>query len=64
MGVFERYLTIWVGGAISVGVGLGSLFPAFCFPAKLLELEMTKFRMKLKIQIESAFGRPSAGFRR
>ena len=27
MGVFERYLTIWVGGAISVGVGLGSLFP-------------------------------------
>ena len=28
MGVFERYLTIWVGGAISVGVGLGSLFPA------------------------------------
>ena len=28
MGVFERYLTIWVGGAISVGVGLGSFFPA------------------------------------
>ena len=27
MGVFERYLTIWVGGAISVGVGLGSFFP-------------------------------------
>ena len=27
MGVFERYLTIWVGGASSVGVGLGSLFP-------------------------------------
>ena len=28
MGVFERYLTIWVACAISVGVGLGSLFPA------------------------------------
>ena len=28
MGVFERYLTIWVACAISVGVSLGSLFPA------------------------------------
>ena len=28
MGVFERYLTIWVGCAISLGVSLGSLFPA------------------------------------
>ncbi len=27
MGVFERYLTIWVAGAISVGVCLGSFFP-------------------------------------
>ena len=28
MGLFERYLTFWVAGAISIGVGLGSLFPA------------------------------------
>ena len=28
MGVFERYLTIWVACAISLGVSLGSLFPA------------------------------------
>ena len=27
MGLFERYLTFWVAGAISIGVGLGSLFP-------------------------------------
>jgi len=28
MGVFERYLTIWVGLCIVVGIGLGYLFPA------------------------------------
>ena len=27
MGIFERYVTIWVAGAISIGVGLGSFFP-------------------------------------
>ncbi len=27
MGLFERYLTVWVGLAIVVGIGLGSVFP-------------------------------------
>ncbi|WP_417782783.1 ACR3 family arsenite efflux transporter [Terasakiella pusilla] len=36
MGLFERYLTLWVGLAIVVGVGLGSVFPSgFAFVAKL-----------------------------
>lgn len=29
MGIFERYLSVWVGLAILAGVLLGSLFPAF-----------------------------------
>jgi ACR3 family arsenite transporter len=28
MGIFERYLTYWVGLCIVAGVGLGYLFPA------------------------------------
>lgn len=28
IGFFERYLSVWVGGSIIVGVGLGFLFPA------------------------------------
>lgn len=36
MGLFERYLTLWVGLAIVVGVGLGSVFPTgFAFVASL-----------------------------
>ena len=27
MGLFERYLSIWIGMAIVVGVGLGAWFP-------------------------------------
>ena len=27
MGLFERYLSIWVAIAIVIGIGLGSLFP-------------------------------------
>ncbi|MCA9473113.1 MAG: ACR3 family arsenite efflux transporter [Nitrospira sp.] len=29
MGFFERYLTLWVGSCIVIGIGLGHLFPAF-----------------------------------
>jgi ACR3 family arsenite transporter len=28
MGIFERYLSVWVGLAILAGVALGNLFPA------------------------------------
>lgn len=28
MGVFERYLTLWVGAAIAAGIALGAAFPA------------------------------------
>ena len=28
MGIFERYLTVWVGLSIVAGVGLGYLFPS------------------------------------
>ena len=28
MGIFERYLSIWVGLSIVVGVALGRLFPS------------------------------------
>ncbi|KGM06497.1 Arsenical-resistance protein ACR3 [Methylophaga thiooxydans] len=28
MGFFERYLSVWVGGSILAGIGLGVLFPA------------------------------------
>ena len=27
MGLFERYLSVWIGLAIVVGVGLGAWFP-------------------------------------
>ena len=36
MGLFERYLTLWVGGAIALGIALGSLLPeAFRLVASL-----------------------------
>jgi ACR3 family arsenite transporter len=28
MGIFERFLTLWVAGAIASGIALGALFPA------------------------------------
>ncbi|MFV1978999.1 MAG: ACR3 family arsenite efflux transporter [Myxococcota bacterium] len=40
MGVFERYLTLWVAAAITAGIGLGALFPgAF---AVLADLEVAR----------------------
>ena len=34
MGVFERYLSVWVGLAMAIGVGMGILFPGiFTFAA-------------------------------
>lgn len=31
MGLFERYLSLWVAIAIVTGAALGSVFPAFFF---------------------------------
>ena len=51
MGVFERYLTIWVGGAISVGVGLGSLFPAAFTQVAALEYAGVNFVVAILIWV-------------
>lgn len=29
MGVFERYLTLWVALCMGLGIGLGKLFPPY-----------------------------------
>jgi arsenite transporter len=38
MGLFERYLSLWVGSAIAVGVGLGLAFPSAFEVVSRLEL--------------------------
>ena len=43
MGLFERYLTFWVAGAMSIGVGLGSLFPAIFNQAAVFEYAGVNF---------------------
>ena len=49
MGVFERYLTLWVAAAITAGIGLGSLFPvAFEF---LADLEIARVNLVVAILI-------------
>ena len=49
MGVFERYLTLWVAAAITAGIGLGSLFPVvFEF---LADLEIARVNLVVAILI-------------
>lgn len=49
MGMFERYLSLWVGLAIAIGVGLGTLFPnAFGFIAGL---EVAKVNLVIALLI-------------
>lgn len=38
MGVFERYLTVWVGLGILVGVGLGLVMPSVFQAVAALEI--------------------------
>ena len=38
MGIFERFLTIWVALGIAAGVGLGLLMPGLFQAVALLEL--------------------------
>ncbi len=49
MGIFERYLTIWVAGAITAGVSLGMLFP-YAFSV-LAELEIAHVNLVVAVLI-------------
>ncbi len=47
--VFERYLSIWVGGCILVGIGIGWLFPAF--PALLNRAQLAHVSIPVAVLI-------------
>ena len=49
MSVFERYLTIWVGLCILVGVALGTLFPGIFL--LLSELEYARVNLLIALLI-------------
>ena len=49
MNLFERYLTVWVGLAIIVGIGLGQLFPA-AFTA-LASMEVAKVNLPIAVLV-------------
>ena len=49
LGIFERYLTIWVAGAITAGVSLGMLFP-YAFSV-LAELEIAYVNLVVAVLI-------------
>jgi ACR3 family arsenite transporter len=49
MGVFERYLTLWVAAAITAGIGLGSLFPGVF--ELLADLEVARVNLVVAILI-------------
>ena len=51
MGLFERYLTFWVAGAISIGVGLGSLFPAIFYQVAEFEYASVNFIVAILIWV-------------
>ena len=51
MGLFERYLTFWVAGAISIGVGLGSLFPAIFYQVAEFEYAGVNFIVAILIWV-------------
>jgi ACR3 family arsenite efflux pump ArsB len=49
MNLFERYLTLWVGLAIIVGIALGQLFPqTFAFIAAL---EVAKVNLPVAVLV-------------
>ena len=47
MGLFERYLSVWIGLAIVTGVGLGTLFPDAAASIALLK----RMRINQKIDV-------------
>ncbi len=49
MGVFERYLTVWVFLCIAVGIGLGQLFPGFFHFVGRLEVAQINLPVALMI---------------
>ena len=51
MGLFERYLTFWVAGAISIGVGLGSLFPVIFYQVAEFEYAGVNFIVAILIWV-------------
>ncbi|MCP3985624.1 MAG: arsenical-resistance protein, partial [bacterium] len=49
MGIFERYLTLWVATAIAAGIALGALLPgAFGF---LADLEIARVNLVVAVLI-------------
>ncbi len=38
MSVFERYLSLWVGACMILGIAVGKLFPAFVAEVRRMEL--------------------------
>ena len=49
MGLFERYLSVWVAAAIVIGIALGQLLPAF--PEALSKLEVAQVSIPVAILI-------------
>lgn len=49
MGLFERYLSLWVAGCIVVGIGLGQLFPNVFFALAGLEYANVNFPVAILI---------------
>ncbi|MEO0425519.1 MAG: arsenical-resistance protein, partial [Pseudomonadota bacterium] len=49
MGVFERYLSVWVGLCIVAGLALGSLFPALF--QVFASLEVAKVNLPVAVLI-------------
>lgn len=73
MGIFERFLSVWVGLAIIAGVGLGNLAPGGIFAA-VAALEVARVNLvvavliwvmiyPMMVQIDFARSRISAGVR-
>ena len=51
MGVFERYLSIWVAACIATGVGLGTLFPSLFAAVAAIEYANVNFVVAVLVWI-------------
>ena len=50
MGVFERYLTVWVFLCIAAGIGLGQVFPGFF--RVVGRLEIARINLPVAVMID------------
>ena len=59
MNIFERYLSLWVGACMLLGVGLGKLFPGLVAAVRALPRTriVEEERDYLRVEVRSAFFR-------